>query len=354
MVNTARAIACAVILASSICVSSIGVLHAQTISAEADITAGYSGEEVRAAASQLRVFGDGPARVRYFAEVSWAGRWAGDDPVIGGGLIGVDPIGTDVFGAAYPYSRRVQVMEAYAEQYFKARGFLVGGRAGQFRTPFGIYTQSDYGYSGFVRAPLIRYDGYFALSNNWLEQGAMVTAGLPQLFVEASVGRPHDVGTSQRRNGTDESIRVQGYRGPLIVGLSHARSNPYMPIRFAPGRQAFTGVDVRFSSASGIQLRGEAIKGRSFDGVSTTGWYLDGILHRVGMGPFTAVIRGESLDYIASAPFAREASRFTLGTRVRLPGRITAQVNYMQQHGDMPRIYDSSLDVSLTYSLRIR
>jgi hypothetical protein len=127
-----------------------------------------------------------------------------------------------------------------------------------------------------------------------------------------------------------------------------------MPIRFAPGRQAFTGIDVRFASASGIQLRGEAIKGRSFNGVSTTGWYVDGIVHRVGMGPFTAVIRSESLDYIASAPFARTASRFTLGTRVRLPGRITTQVNFVQQHGDMPRIYDSSLDVSITYSLRIR
>ena len=349
MVRIARAIACAVVLASPIC-----VLHGQTISAEADITAGYSGEEVRAAASQLRVFGDGPAKIRYFAEASWAGRWAGDDEVIGGSLIGVDPIGTDVFGAAYPYRRKLQVMEAYAERYFNARGFIFGGRAGQFRTPFGIYTRSDYGYTGFVRAPLIRYDGYFALSNNWLEQGAMITAGLPQLFVEASVGRPHDVGTALRRSGTDGSIRVQGYHGPLIVGVSHSRSNPYMPIRFAPGRQAFTGVDVRFASASGIQLRGEAIKGRSFNGVSTTGWYVDGIVHRAGMGPFTAVVRGESLDYIASAPFARAASRVTLGTRVRLPGRVTAQVNYLRQNGDMPRIYDSSLDVSITYSLRIR
>src|SRR5215212_4343385 len=206
MVITARAIACALVFASPIC-----SLHGQTISAEADITAGYSGEEVRAAASQLRVFGDGPAKIRYFAEASWAGRWAGDDPVIGGGLIGVDPIGTDVFGAAYPYRGRVQVMEAYAERYFSARGVLFGGRAGQFRTPFGIYTRSDYGYSGFVRAPLIRYDGYFALSNNWLEQGATITAGLPQLFVEASIGRPHDVGSSRRQDGRDESIRVQGY-----------------------------------------------------------------------------------------------------------------------------------------------
>jgi hypothetical protein len=349
MVNTARSIACVLFIGASVCVA-----HGQTPSAEVDVTAGYSGEEIRAAATQLRVFGDGPSQIRYFAEMSWGRRWAGDDPVLGGGLIGVDPIGTDVFGAAYPYSQRLQIMEAYAERYFRHRGFLIGARAGQFRTPFGIYTRSDYGYSGFVRAPLIRYDGYFALSNNWLEQGATITAGLPQLFVEASLGRPHDVGTSQRRSGMDESIRVQGYHGPFIVGVSHARSNPYLPTYFAKGRQAFTGVDVRFASSQGVQIRSELIQGHSYEGVSTTGWYVDGMLHRPVMGPFTAVVRGESLDYIAAAPFARAASRFTIGTRVRLPGRLTAQVNFMHQDGDMPRIYDSSVDFSVTYSIRYR
>jgi hypothetical protein len=324
------------------------------MSAELDMTAGYSGEEIRAAASQLRVFGDGPARIKYFGELSWGGRWAGDDPVIGGGLIGVDPIGSDAFGAAYPYRKRVQVMEVYGERYFTSDKLFLGARAGQFRMPFGIYTRSDYGYSGFVRPPLIRYDGYFALSNNWLEQGAVMTAGKPELFVEASVGRPHDVGTSQRRSGVDESVRVQAYHGPVIVGVSHARSNPYMPVRFAHGRQAFTGVDLRFASSHGIQLRGEAVKGHSYEGVSTVGWYLDGIVHRSAMGPFTAVTRVESLDYTAPSPRARSASRFTVGTRIRLPWRMTSQINYMKQHGDMPRIYDSCFDFSLTYSLRYR
>jgi hypothetical protein len=349
MVNTTRSIACVLFLGASVCVA-----HAQTPSAEVDVTAGYSGEEIRAAATQLRVFGDGPSQIRYFAEMSWGGRWAGGDPVLGAGLIGVDPIGTDVFGAAYPYRQRLQFIEAYAERYFRRRSFLIGARAGQFRTPFGIYTRSDYGYSGFVRPPLIRYDGYYALSNNWLEQGATITAGHPQLFVEASLGRPHDVGTSQRRSGMDQSIRVQGYHGPFIVGVSHARSNPYLPTYFAVGRQAFTGVDVRFTSSQGVQIRSELIQGHSYEGVSTTGWYVDGMLHRPVMGPFTAVVRAESLDYTARAPFARAASRFTIGTRVRLPGRLTAQVNFMHQNGDMPRIYDSSVDFSVTYSLRYR
>ena len=326
--------------------------RAQTFSAELDMSAGYSAEEIKAAASQIRLFGDLPRGARYFAEASWGGRWAGDDPVIGGTLTGVDPMGSDVFGAAYPYNKKLQVMEIYAERYVTARGALLGVRVGQYRTPFGIYTRSDYGYSGFVRAPLIRYDGYFALSNNWLEQGATFTAGLPQLFVEASISRPHDVGTSHRWKGADESVRLQGYYGPIIVGVSHMRSNPYLPARFAHGRQAFSGVDVRWASSVGVQVRGEAIKGHSYEGVSTTGWYVDGIVHHVGMGPFTAVARGESLDYTASAPRSRSASRLTLGARVRLPGPVTAQVNVMHQRGDLPHIRRNSVDVSVTYSVR--
>jgi hypothetical protein len=163
---------------------------AQTISSELDVTAGYSGEEIRAAASQLRVFGEAPAGFGFFAEAAWGDRWSGDAPVVGGGLIGVDPMGSDVFGAAYPYSGRVIVMEAYAERYFTPGGALLGVRAGRFRTPFGIYSRSDYGYTGFVRPPLIRYDGYFAVSNNWLEDGVTVTAGKPRLSSRrASAGR---------------------------------------------------------------------------------------------------------------------------------------------------------------------
>jgi hypothetical protein len=72
----------------------------------------------------------------------------------------------------------------------------------------------------------------------------------------------------------------------------------------------------------------------------------------VGMGPVTAVVRDESLDYTAPSPRARSSRRFTLGTRVRLPGPITAQANFMHQHGDLPRIYNNSVDVTVTYSFR--
>jgi hypothetical protein len=328
--------------------------HAQaTVAAEFDMTAGFSGEDVRATASQLRLLGRAPGDVDFFAEAVWADRWAGDAPVIGGGLTGVDPKGTDVFGASYPYGGRTVLMEMYAERYFRPRGALLGVRAGRFRMPFGIYTRSDYGYSGFLRPPLIRYDGYFGVSNNWLEEGAMLVAGVPQLFVEASVSRPHDVGFAVRRSGTDASIRVQGYRGQFVVGASHARSNPYLSPRFAVGRQVFSGVDLRWAHPTGLQARGELLKGHSYEGVSTIGFYVDGIVHRPGMGPFTALVRGEWLDYEAAPPRARSAKRLTLATRVRLTGPVTLQLNYLRQRGDLPHIKSHSIDFSATYSFRV-
>jgi len=337
-----------------LCAALAAPVRAQTtVAAELDLTAGYSGEEIRAAASQLRLFGQGPAGIEFFAETAWGDRWSGDAPVLGAGISGIDPIGTDVFGAAYPYRGRAQLIEAYGERQFRPRQALLAVRAGRFRTPFGIYSRSDYGYSGFVRPPLIRYDGYFGLSNNWLEDGAMLTAGVPQLYVEASVSRPHDVGFAVRRKGTDASVRVQGYRGQFILGASYARSNPYLSPRFAVGRQAFAGVDARWAHPAGIQARGEFLTGHSYEGVSTRGFYMDGVVHRPGMGPFTALVRGEWLDYTAPSPRAREARRLTLGTRVRLPGPVTLQLNYLRQRGDLPRIKNHAIDFSATYSFRL-
>jgi hypothetical protein len=37
-----------------------------------------------------------------------------------------------------------------------------------------------------------------------------------------------------------------------------------------------------------------------------------------------------------------------------LPGYLTAQLNYMHQHGDLPKIHDNAVDVTLTYSFRYR
>lgn len=308
----------------------------QSVTAEADLTAGYSTEEVSAAASQARLFGDAGAGIEYFVEASWGAR---------------STDGTDVFGVAYPYTGRLQVIEVYAERLFQPGGTLLSIRAGRFRTPFGMYNRSDHGYSGFVRAPLVRYDGYFALSNNYLEHGAAVMFGVPRLSVEASIGRPHDIGTVQRRAGIDTALRLQGYSGPFIVGVSHSRSNPYMPARFAHGRAIFTGVDWRVTF-SGLQLRGEWIAGQSFDGAPTRGWYADGIFHHRVMGPLTLVARAESLDYDPAPPHNRYARRYVAGGRLRLPGPVTAQVNLTRQAGQLPHRRNTSADISLTYSLR--
>jgi hypothetical protein len=246
----------------------------------------------------------------------------------------------------------VQAIEAYAERLFRPGKALVGVRAGRYRTPFGIHTRGDYAYSGFLRAPLIRYDGYFALSNNFLENGAEIVAGLPQLHVTSSVGAPADAGTAQRRAGLDTVSRIQGFRGPWIVGVSHIRSRPYFPERFAHGQSVFTGIDLRWTR-DGIQVLGEWLTGHPFDGVKTDGWHVGVIVHRQAMGPLTAVFRTEALDYDAVPPRARWARRHTIGGRVRLPRHFSAQANLLHQTGDLASSADTAVDLALTYSVRL-
>jgi hypothetical protein len=313
---------------------------AQPVSVEADVTGGYTTDSAHALATQVRAFGDTPLGLRFFAEAAWAARRETDES-------------TDAFGAAYPYGKRVQLIEAYVERLFRSGPALIGFRAGRYRTPFGIYARGDYGYSGFLRAPLIRYDGYFALSNNFLEHGAELIAGIPQLYIETSLSKPADVGDSTRRSGVDSISRLQGYYGPWIVGVSHIRTQPYFPEQFARGRSVFTGVDLRWT-AGGVQVSGEWITGRPFDGTSTTGWHADVMVHRPVMGPVTAVWRSEQLDYDAAPPFARGARRHTAGARVRLLRNLSAQVNVLHQTGDLTNAYATALDGALTYSVRLR
>ena len=143
-------------------------LFAQTVGSEVSVTGGVSTDEVTAKATQGRIFAD-TSWVRVFGEASWA-TVAGPD--------------SDAFGAAYPYERRIEIMDAYAERTFQAQRFLGGVRAGRFRTPFGIYGGSDHGYGGFVRAPFIRYADYWALGNTFFEHGVNFVAGMPAMQVE--------------------------------------------------------------------------------------------------------------------------------------------------------------------------
>lgn len=328
------------VLAAWIVAASLGApVAAQSINAEAEITAGATTDDAKAAAVQARVFGELKFGWRFFTEGAW-------------GKISGDP--TDAFGGAYPYANRVRAIENYLEGVWRPGGAVVAVKGGRYRTPFGLSARGDHAYSGLDRAPLIRYDGYFGLSNNFLEHGASVLAGLPEANVQVSVGQPGDSGSVRRRPGVDAVVRAQAYGGPLIVGVSLSRSMPYQPALFAPGHAIFRGIDARFMR-SGIEVRGEWIDGHPFDGTRTRGGYADLIAHRRAMGPLTVIARAEYLDYDAIAPFAASGSRYSIGARVRLPAGFIAQAAAISQTGTLAMgHYRSSLDAALTYSVRWR
>ena len=175
---------------------------------------------------------------------------------------------------------------------------------------------------------------------------------MPQLSVEASLGAPADVGAARRRSGLDEVFRVQGYHGPWIVGVSHIRTLPYQPATFAHGRAVFTGIDLRWTH-DGVLASGEWIAGRPFDGTTTDGWHADVTVHRAAMGPLTAVLRAEQLNYNTIARFALHGHRQTFGARIRLPRGLTAQVDVLHQTGNLPQSRSTALDVGLTSSIRL-
>ena len=309
--------------------------NAQTVITELDVTAGLSTEDVQAAGSQLRIFGEALAGWRFYAEATWADVWG---PT------------SDAFGSAYPYNHRLRPMEVFAERTVSRPRFLVGTRIGRYRTPFGIYNRSDHGYTGFLRAPLIRYGGYWALSNNFLETGASVVAGTPRLQAEVSLGIPQDEDIQQRRRGFDRVARVQGSFGPWVVGGSYIHTQPSQARTFARGSTEFTGVDARWMMG-GVQVRGEWINGRSFSGTRTFGGYADVIVHRAFMGPITAVGRAERLDYMAGR-FSSYPRRYTAGARIRLARMLVAHVNVLREPAYDRQGPESALDVALTFTAR--
>ena len=323
------AIACAAVL-----VAAGGSASAQSLHTDVSITAGASTEEVGSGSTQARVFGDAFG-MRVYLEGAW-GTVRGPK--------------SDAFGAAYPYSGRPHLMEMYAEKLLRGERFLASMRGGRFRTPFGIHAASDHAYVGFLRAPLIRYSGSHALSNTFLEVGANVMVGTSWLQAEGTIGMPSDEGHLHRRRGLDSVVRVQAHWGGLVAGVSHIRTRPYQPKTFARGRAAFSGLDFRWMKG-GVQLRGEWLDGRPFDGTRTTGGYLDVLVHRRAMGPVTAVARLESLDY-AAGRFSHYERRATIGARVRVNQGLAAHVNLVHHPGGLYTSTETAADVALTYTLR--
>ena len=309
--------------------------RSQSLVTEATVSAGASTDGVTAVATQLRAFGDAPLRMRYFVEAAWATdrRHA-----------------SDAFGGAYPYRDRVQAIEAYGEWLADTKA-VVATRVGRYRVPFGISSASDHAYNGFLRAPLIRYDGYFALSNTFLEHGADVLVGVPRFTVEASLGIPADVGGSVRRPGLDTVIRVQSAVSDAIVGVSHIRTEPYQPARYATGNTVFTGIDVRWMR-DGVQLRGEWIGGQPFAGTTTTGWYADALVHRPRMGPVTAIARVEQLHYDTVPQRTLHSKRQTVGAQVRVFRGASAQLNVMHHTGLLHQPRRATVDAGVSYSVR--
>jgi hypothetical protein len=242
-------------------------------------------------------------------------------------------------------------MEIYLEKTVVSGQRLLGARVGRYRTPFGIYGRGDHGYTGFLRAPLIRYSDYWALSNNYLETGGSVIAGTTWLSAEGSVGVATDEDEYSRPGGANGVVRVQSAFGSWIVGASHIRTRPSAHWTFATGPAEFTGLDVRWMYA-GVQVRGEWLSGRPFDGAATRGGYVDVLVHRPSMGPVTAVARIERLDYFAG-PFSRFPRRYSLGAKVRVSHRLVGQVNLIHQPPDVTgHAGHTSFDVGLTFSLR--
>jgi hypothetical protein len=323
------------------------VAEAQSIATEADVTTGFSTEDnISAVASQLRVFGEVKPRIQFSVEGTWARRSADT---------------TDAFGAAYPYGNRVELSEAYGERTFVRGAAVTSIRAGQYRSPFGIYSRADYGYSGFLRGPLVRYEGYWSVMNTMLERGVDIVVGTPRFSVETSLGVPADNGDLPRRSGLDTVIRAQGYFKDFVVGVSHINSEGYAPAFYGTqGRMDFTGLDARWMR-DGVQLRGEWMFGQPWDGPTTKGGYVDASIHPPFLGPVTVVLRTEQLNYISNSPFTWhdtpgfltwQGRRQTVGGRIHLPGNLTAQLNLIRQSEWLAYPDRTAFDVALTYSIR--
>jgi hypothetical protein len=308
---------------------------APAIATEADVTVGGSSDDARTAAVQLRAFGPLSDSWRLMLEAAW-GRTSNQK--------------SDAFGAAYAYDDTIRPTETYVERVAPSGTPLIALRLGRYRTPFGMSSRSDQAYMGFTRAPLIRYGSNFALSNLFLETGADAIVGRPNLYVETSAGLPTDTGPDHRDRTLDVVTRLQTYFANAIVGASYISTAPSLQGSFVHGRMQFGGVDGRWMR-NGVEFRGEWIDGRPFDGVTTTGGYLDAIVHRLGMGPVTAVARLERIDYDAG-PFSMHTRRLTAGARLRLMRTVDVQAGVVHQWDPTLHHVWTSVDLGVTQSFR--
>jgi hypothetical protein len=336
------------------------IASGQSIAVDWDQSAGYSTENVSAVQTKLRASGGVTPEVRF----NITGVW------------GKQSEESDAFAAAYPYTEHPVVLDAYVERTFRPAGRLFGVRLGRYRTPFGISSESDQGYVGFQRDPLIRYDDCFALSNTFFEHGADIIVGWPRLSVEVSVGASRDVGEHTRSAGLNTVVRGQAAAGSVIVGMSYidtqshlSRAEPELALNIDAGADAspalapeqehpsaqgsarFGGIDVRWMRG-GVQLRGEFVTGDPFDGARTHGGYIDLIVHRPIMGPVTAALRAEHITHTDRSIAVLHGERYTAATRVRLVHGFIAQVQIVHNSQTLPQRRPTAVDIGVFHSLR--
>ena len=267
--------------------------QAQSVTAEADVTVGHSTENIDAAAAQLRLFGS------VKADGGSTGRSPGRRCRRARRTRSARPIPTT--GSSGP-SRRTP-------RRCSTRRELVGLRPGDTVRRSASSSQSDQAYSGFLRAPLIRYGDYFALSNTFLESGADFLAGTSSLFVEGSVGVPQDQGSSRRARGVDAVVRVQGYahlphRSARATSTA-GRARPAISSRGACGSAAWTCAWTRRHRSPA----GEWIQGRALHRRGATRRlcrrnhpsHRDGTAHARRAGRADRLRRGRLLDVLAAA-----------------------------------------------------
>jgi hypothetical protein len=309
---------------------------AQAAAVEVVQSVGGSTESLASAAVQTRAIAEPVRGLRLRFETAWGTRTDGE---------------SDVFGTAYPYEGHVDLVESYAEWLRDGRG-LRAVKAGRYRTPFGLSNASDHAYVGFLRPPLIRYADYWAISSGYLEHGVDVLVGAPQLSLEMSLGRPGDIGKALRRSGWTGAVRAEGSAGPWIVGVSFVNTMPYEPIEWAPGRTHFGGIDARWMRA-GVQFRGEWLFGQYSDAATTTGGYVDAIVHARAMGRVTALARAERLDY-ATIPeeYGLRTHRYSAAMRVRVWEGLSASLGMAHQRGQQTQSRPTAVDVGISWALR--
>jgi hypothetical protein len=284
----------------------------------------------------VRVFGEPRAGLRFEVEGMWGTR---------------SRDGSDVFGTAYPYEGEADLGAAYATFARPASRGIRSIRAGRYRPPFGISSASEHAYVGFLRPPLIRYGGYYALSNSYFDHGVDVIVGAPRLSLRASVGVPWDVGDVRRRPGAGGTVRIEGHVSSFVLGVSYIDTTPDRPPIYAHGRARFAGVDVRWMQ-NGLMLRGEWLGGRPFEGTATRGGYVDVLVHRPSLGPVTLLARAERLAYDARAPFSLYTHRYSAGARVRVWRSLSISSMAVHQSGQQTQRRPTAIDVGVTYAVR--